>query len=526
MLGRTLRRGLQPGGDTCPAPDILAAYHEESLSLEEKENLESHLAACLRCQETLGALAVSEPVPAMAEEVAAAAAPVMAQVSAVRAETKAETKPPWFAIHWRWLVPTVSFAAVAGVALWIAHKPTPRPLDVAQSNLKTSLPDAAVAPSSSEVLSADAKASPGAPEADSISRAPAKRPTPEELKKREEARMSTAMEASPTGAVNKLDASRATKALDAEIDHKKTAMPPKVASGNGALFGRSVARTDSGVGAGRTMVGGSAGSAVNPPAPPPAPKPSPADATGRDRAIDAINALADQPTLKAPQQQNVPANAPLNAQTGTGVGGGFGRAQNSSAPTNAVRGANGGAGGVTEQVQVTSAGQNVIAPQVQQTKDEKAKQELNARKLDASAGGAAGIGALRGESVEEFAVRSGVRFAPRMIATPDANVFWRIGPGGHIARTMDGGKTWQDQTSDVAQQLISGSAPTTKICWVGGFGGTILRTTDGEHWEKVTSPAQLPWIRIAAAGEMHAVVTTNGNKSYATADGGRTWQPQ
>ncbi len=58
MLGRAVRRNLEPGGDSCPAPDLLAAYHEQTLATVEKGELEAHLAGCMRCQEVLAALAV------------------------------------------------------------------------------------------------------------------------------------------------------------------------------------------------------------------------------------------------------------------------------------------------------------------------------------------------------------------------------------------------------------------------------------------------------------------------------------
>ena len=109
------------------------------------------------------------------------------------------------------------------------------------------------------------------------------------------------------------------------------------------------------------------------------------------------------------------------------------------------------------------------------------------------------------------------------IASPRRSVLWRVGPGGKIERSRDAGGTWHPQASGVETDLVAGSAPTETVCWVVGRAGTILRTTDGERWEKVASPAPLDWAGVEAFTANTAIVFAD-NQRYATRDGGRTWR--
>jgi hypothetical protein len=48
---------LEPGGDGCPDPPIMAAYVERSLSAAERIRLDAHYSNCARCQSVLAAMA-------------------------------------------------------------------------------------------------------------------------------------------------------------------------------------------------------------------------------------------------------------------------------------------------------------------------------------------------------------------------------------------------------------------------------------------------------------------------------------
>lgn len=142
------------------------------------------------------------------------------------------------------------------------------------------------------------------------------------------------------------------------------------------------------------------------------------------------------------------------------------------------------------------------------------------------------------------------RLAPVLILTPDVAVVWRIAPEGAIERSTDAGKTWRVQVanvwrsgaqtlvqsydgaartaqrplSNVNPELAAGSAPSTKICWIVGHAGTILRTIDGEHWERVAPPAAVDLVSVQARDSQSASVTTADGRTFVTEDGGQTWQ--
>jgi hypothetical protein len=156
-----------------------------------------------------------------------------------------------------------------------------------------------------------------------------------------------------------------------------------------------------------------------------------------------------------------------------------------------------------------------------------AKKSDDQKKAASSTGGRArnaALGKLEGEATPGMAYQQ-VAPGPRIIlvATQDRSVMWRVGAAGLIEHSSDGGQTWQTQTSNVQAELLAGSAPAEEICWVVGRAGTILRTTDGEHWEKIAPPVPLDYVGVTASDALHAVVLAEGGKRFRTADGGRAW---
>jgi hypothetical protein len=111
-----------------------------------------------------------------------------------------------------------------------------------------------------------------------------------------------------------------------------------------------------------------------------------------------------------------------------------------------------------------------------------------------------------------------------VIPSPQPSVVWRAGPGGKIERSRDAGRTWQAQASNVTADLLGGSAPSEKVCWVVGRAGTILRTTDGESWQRVASPAATDWMQVKAQDALNAIVFAANRQAYVTADGGNSWR--
>jgi len=120
---------------------------------------------------------------------------------------------------------------------------------------------------------------------------------------------------------------------------------------------------------------------------------------------------------------------------------------------------------------------------------------------------------------------------PILIASPDPRVLWRVLPasaaaGGTVARSIDGGLTWQPQATGFAATLTAGSAPSPTTCWLAGAGGIVLLTTDGRTWQRVPFPETIDLTSIRAADAANAEVTAADGRTFTTNDGGRTWRPK
>ena len=109
-----------------------------------------------------------------------------------------------------------------------------------------------------------------------------------------------------------------------------------------------------------------------------------------------------------------------------------------------------------------------------------------------------------------------------IVAGTNLNVAWRFRDAS-IERSDDAGKTWRAQPSGDATGLLAGSAPSPEVCWLAGRGGLVLRTTDGEHWERLPSPTASDLTRVTASNATSATVQTAGGERFSTEDGGRTW---
>ncbi len=123
----------------CPDAETLAAYHERTLSLEEMSRCKEHIAACVRCQESLALVEQAENLPMEEWEHQNELPSVMEQMAlpksalAARAHiqhsqglpsatpiarampaqiSKMPPRPPW-----RWILPVGAIAA--SVIVWI-----------------------------------------------------------------------------------------------------------------------------------------------------------------------------------------------------------------------------------------------------------------------------------------------------------------------------------------------------------------------------------------------------------------------
>jgi len=65
--------------------------------------------------------------------------------------------------------------------------------------------------------------------------------------------------------------------------------------------------------------------------------------------------------------------------------------------------------------------------------------------------------------------------------------------------------------------------PRRRFCWIAGKGGTVLRTTDGEHWERLARADEgrhRPDHRLERA---ERDLQNDEGERFSTNDGGQTW---
>jgi len=158
---------------------------------------------------------------------------------------------------------------------------------------------------------------------------------------------------------------------------------------------------------------------------------------------------------------------------------------------------------------------------------------------DATAGGVAQQKATPGPRLaarneQALAVMRPAQNFSALLKAPSSSILWGVGIGGFIERSTDAGKTWVLQMSPSREDWLAGAAVSQTLCWIVGRNGAIARTTDGENWQSVAPPAvftgadgKLPdWTNIAARNAQSATIVASDGRSFATADGGATWQAQ
>jgi len=65
-LKREMQRPAASDSAECPAPDVLAAYYDRSLSRADRARVDTHLLACVRCQAMMAALVRADDSPSVA----------------------------------------------------------------------------------------------------------------------------------------------------------------------------------------------------------------------------------------------------------------------------------------------------------------------------------------------------------------------------------------------------------------------------------------------------------------------------
>ena len=145
----------------------------------------------------------------------------------------------------------------------------------------------------------------------------------------------------------------------------------------------------------------------------------------------------------------------------------------------------------------------------------------------ASAGRAGAMGGVAGGLAD--AAKQGYRADAGTfnVVVPASSVRWRVVDGRTVQRSSDAGTTWANQyTAEDNMTLVAGASPTPSVCWLVGRGGTIVRTTDGLVWQRLTFPEAVDLTAVTSPDVRTATVTTADGRRFTTADGGRTWTRQ
>src|SRR5580698_488290 len=127
LAGTPAERSIEPLAELCPDPEMLAAYHDGSLSLEERNLWKPHVPSCERCQFVLAHLGTPLDIPVSLETNEKVLVPQQT-VSSGETASPARTARPSFlhSLRWLWLVPAGAIAAF--LIVWVSlqrQKPSP-----------------------------------------------------------------------------------------------------------------------------------------------------------------------------------------------------------------------------------------------------------------------------------------------------------------------------------------------------------------------------------------------------------------
>jgi len=470
--GTPVERSIDPLVELCPDAEILAAYHDGSLSSEERNLWKQHVVGCDSCQIVLAHLATPLEIPVnleTSENLSVLKQPVAAGRAASPA--RAARPSPLHSLRWLWLIPVGAIAA--GLIALVSIK-TPKPLPAAPSKaveVAENTQPQGVAPSSS-----------------------ATRVTPSEARENER-KENLAAAPSDAGAAS---ANRDLASNQLQNQTQLNQLPPFQPSGKSA-HGPSLSQQKQEQQQTMRAAPGNAGALLN----------KKLDAQISPKTGDSLEEIqrpqAPPPPPPAPPSLSAPSFVadgtvtPSPASKSDSVGG-----VAPAAPAPATASAS----------NVPAAKTNVANAETNLTMTESVEVSTD-RKTSSN-----GRAMLRAAALQN----------PHVFWAPGAKQAWRVGPAGSLEYSKDKGVNWTQQISGVYTDLLAGSAPSAKVCWIVGASGTILRTTDGgTHWTKLDSPVTNDVTGIRATDALHAQIwlapdkQTALIKSYQTADGGVTW---
>jgi hypothetical protein len=108
-------------------------------------------------------------------------------------------------------------------------------------------------------------------------------------------------------------------------------------------------------------------------------------------------------------------------------------------------------------------------------------------------------------------------------------VRWSISADGKVQRSQDSGRNWEVVPIAQGATFRAVSAVGAEV-WAGGAGGALFHSTDGgEHWSRLAvrqdrNQISGDVVRIEFSDPARGVVVTSTGETWATEDGGQTWQ--
>ncbi len=450
-----------PSAEFCPDPETLAAYHDGSLSPEERNLWKQHMISCDHCQLVLAHLATPLDIPVHLETNENV---LIAQQSVSSARTASPTRiarpSPAHTLRWLWLVPAGAIAAT--LIAWVSlqeRKPVQvapsTPIEIAENRQSPAVtPSTQPAPAlPSERKEKDQAAAPSAAAADSAIRDLASKQPQNQVQLTQQFPFQAA--AKPThgpylGAQKQeLQIGRIAAGSAGAFDQKK-------------LDARSIPN----------VTGGAVGSlAKQPPPSPPPPPPYPSSEP---------SFLADG-SLSAPSADKVAPSAPASNVSVPKV-----KAENVDAIS-----------AMTESVEISAAPQSPAGARAMK----RAAALQNPPVFWAPGGKQAWRIGPAGSL--EHSKDKGLNWIPQISgvytdllagSAPSTKVCWIVGTSGTILRTTDGGTHWMKLDSPVTNDLTAVRATDALHVWISfvpdlrtGLIKTYQTTDGGLTWSPVPS---------------------------------------
>jgi hypothetical protein len=141
-----------------------------------------------------------------------------------------------------------------------------------------------------------------------------------------------------------------------------------------------------------------------------------------------------------------------------------------------------------------------------------------------------GAAAGRGGSAQGFAgarldAVAGLTFD---VTVNDQKARWRVVEGRLVQRSLDQGRSWSTQYAIDAGpgRINAGVCPTAAVCWLAGRSGLVLRTIDGQSWQRLAFPQDIELTSVSSTDERTATVIAADGRRFVTSDSGRTWVRQ